>query len=131
MTGNSVLLDTSVVVHHFRKSNAALESHLSSGGKIFIPLVVLGELLAGAYHGSRQEKMLQQIDIFLRSAALLVPDETTAHNYGMIYAELYRAGTPIPQNDIWVAAYAREHGLAVAVRDGHFTKISNLTILEW
>ena len=52
--------------------------------------MVLGELLAGAYHGGRKEKMLQQIDAFLRSAALLVPDETTAYHYGMIYSELYQ-----------------------------------------
>ncbi len=129
--GKNVLVDTTVVVNHFRATNQNLKTHLADGGTIFIPLTVLGELQAGACRMVRREKALQQIEAFLVTSTLLLPDEATAKNYGEIYAELALAGTPIPQNDMWIAALAKEHGLPVATRDAHFRQIKDLTVLDW
>ena len=62
---------------------------------------------------------------------LLVPSEATAREYGRIKAELRAAGKPIPENDIWIAAQAREHGLPVATCDEHFKCVDGLTVLDW
>jgi len=51
--------------------------------------------------------------------------------YGQIAAGLARAGTPIPQNDIWIAALARQTGLPVATTDDHFDRVTNLAVLKW
>jgi predicted nucleic acid-binding protein len=51
--------------------------------------------------------------------------------YGQVKATLAKAGTPIPQNDIWIAAAALEHDLPVATRDAHFSKVPDLLILNW
>ena len=46
-------------------------------------------------------------------------------------AALAKAGTPIPENDIWIAAVAQEHGLPLAARDQHFNQIAGLQVLQW
>ncbi|MEI9999963.1 MAG: PIN domain-containing protein [Verrucomicrobiota bacterium] len=68
---------------------------------------------------------------WLRSATLLSLTEATADRYAAIKNELARAGTPIPENDIWIAAHAMEHGLSLAARDEHFHRISGLVVLDW
>jgi predicted nucleic acid-binding protein len=62
---------------------------------------------------------------------LLFPSETTTREYGRIKAELARAGAPIPENDVWIAALAIEHGLPLATCDAHFSRVSGLTVLDW
>jgi len=130
-TGKSVLLDTTIVVDHLRSPNFPLETFLREGGTAYLPLTVLGELFAGAYRVSRREHALQQIRLLLTVAVLLPPDDATAQTYGEIHGELAKAGTPIPQNDVWIAALAREHRLPLVTRDAHFALISNLTVLDW
>ena len=51
--------------------------------------------------------------------------------YGQIAAELRRAGTMIPQNDIWIAAVARSIGATVVTNDGHFLMVSKLSVIDW
>jgi tRNA(fMet)-specific endonuclease VapC len=125
------LLDTNVVVGHFRAANGSILSHLQSGHILYLPLTVLGELYTGAYRGSQRTKTLQEIQSFLKIVSIFQPDKLTADYYGQIQAELSKAGTPIPQNDAWIAALAREHQLPVATRDGHFKLVPGLTVLNW
>jgi tRNA(fMet)-specific endonuclease VapC len=66
---------------------------------------------------SFQAKALRQTEEFLRICAVLVPNEESAHHYGKINAQLHKAGKPIPQNDVWIAAVALEYNLPVATRD--------------
>jgi tRNA(fMet)-specific endonuclease VapC len=129
--GNSVLLDTTVVVQHFRATNLPLKNFLQAGGTVYLPLTVLAELHGGACRVTRKDRAIEQIRAFLLTTILLLPDEATAVTYGEIYAELAQAGTPIPQNDIWIAAQAREHGLPVATSDAHFGRVNGLAVLNW
>jgi tRNA(fMet)-specific endonuclease VapC len=56
---------------------------------------------------------------------------TTAVLYGEVKSELKQMGTPIPENDIWIAAIARQYGLTVVSRDKHFSLIINLASESW
>ena len=68
----------------------------------------------------------------VKSACALVGiDADTADDYADIREELRSAATPIPENDIWIAALCRQHGLPVASRDGHFDKVSRLKRVAW
>ena len=78
-----------------------------------------------------RSKIERQIAMLLAAAVVLVPTESTAALYGAIHAALARAGTPIPQNDIWIAAMAREHELPLVTRDAHFRQVQGLVILTW
>ena len=124
-----VLLDTSVVVAHFRE-DASLATRFKES-VLYIPLIVLGELLYGAYLVSFQAKALRQTEEFLRICAVLVPNEESAHHYGKINAQLHKAGKPIPQNDVRIAAVALEYNLPVATRDRHFEYVEGLSVLNW
>ncbi len=126
----SVLVDTNVVVAHFR-GDGALTSRLGEASAVYLPWVVLGELHYGARRARRRDEALAQIRDFRGIAVLLLPDERTAEHYGQVKAELARAGTPIPENDIWIAALAREYQLPVATRDRHFAYVPGLEALVW
>ena len=62
---------------------------------------------------------------------MLCPDEAVAEEYGRVKGELASQGTPIPDNDIWVAAAAIQRGLPLVARDRHFDHIARLTVLDW
>jgi tRNA(fMet)-specific endonuclease VapC len=129
-TGNSALLDTNIVIAYFKK-DASVRQSLLQHSLTYLPLTVLGELYYGAYKSSRTQQSLVEVHDFLNVATVLVPGPVTSDYYGKIKADLARAGTPIPQNDIWIAALALEHQLPLAARDKHFKLIRGLTVLDW
>jgi tRNA(fMet)-specific endonuclease VapC len=55
-------------------------------------------------------------------------DAATAREYGRIKEILRAKGKPIPENDIWIAAMAVQHGLTLATRDQHFGEVPNLVV---
>jgi tRNA(fMet)-specific endonuclease VapC len=128
--GNSLLLDTSVVVKHFRYPTAVVDK-LAEYEELYLPQPALGELYYGACRSGRLERSLAQIERFLDAVDLLVADKETGVFYGQIAAGLARAGTPIPQNDIWIAALARQTGLPAATADDDFDRVTNLAVLKW
>ncbi len=126
----SVLLDTSVIVDYIR-GDQSLRPRFAAVGTLFVPLVALGELHFGARRAPRPGDALVKVREFLRIATLLLPDENTAEHYGQVKAELTRIGRPIPENDIWIAAAARQHDLSLAARDAHFAAVPLLKTLAW
>ncbi len=101
---------------------------LALATEIHLPLISLAELRAGFLHGSiarRNEAVLTQ---FLNRprTRVLAPDVETTHYYARIYAQLRAQGTPIPSNDIWIAALTLQHDLSLFSRDGHFDHLPQL-----
>jgi tRNA(fMet)-specific endonuclease VapC len=129
-TAGSVLVDTSVVIAHFR-NDPDLTTRLVAVAALYVPWVVLGELHYGAQRARLPQQQLALIGEFLRTAVLLLPDQGTAENYGRVKAELAEAGRPIPDNDIWIAALARQYDLPLATRDAHFALVPRLKTLAW
>ena len=129
-TAGSVLLDTSVVIPHLR-GDKVLSARLIQAASIHVPWVVLGELRFGARRAVRPQEALAQVHAFLRTVALLMPDQGTAEHYGDLKAELAGLGRPIPDNDLWIAAMARQYLLPLATRDAHFAQVPSLQTLAW
>jgi tRNA(fMet)-specific endonuclease VapC len=125
-----LLLDTSVVIRHFRREPPVTE-RMDAAEALYLPAVVLGELYHGAFRGRHREKELRWIQELLPAVTVLGITAKTAELFGQIGAELSLAGTPIPTNDVWVAALAREHGLPVATDDAHYARVRGLTVLRW
>jgi predicted nucleic acid-binding protein len=99
--------------------------------QVLISPVVIGELLAGFKRGTQEEKNKQQLNEFLsreRVLELSISSETSEF-YAFILNQLKEQGTPIPTNDIWIAASAMEKGAVIATRDEHFPKIKGLIII--
>src|ERR1700732_4389550 len=95
--GNSLLLDTSVVVKHFRYPTAVVNK-LAEYEELYLPQPALGELYYGAYRSGLLETSLARIERFLAAVDLLMADKENSVFYGQIAAGLAMAGTPIPQN---------------------------------
>ncbi len=89
---------------------------------------MLGELRAGFIAGAHRRKNEREMDLFLSSPRVSVApvDEETSGFYAAIVHGLRVAGTPIPTNDIWIAASAMQHGLRVITTDRHFAKIPQI-----
>jgi len=74
---------------------------------------------------------MEKIDKFVVGAAVLLCDDQTARQYAKISLQLRKKGRPIPQNDMWIAALAMQHGLTLVTRDAHFSHIDGLLLKSW
>ncbi|MEK6787313.1 MAG: type II toxin-antitoxin system VapC family toxin [Nitrospira sp.] len=124
------LLDTSGY-SAFMRGDAVVTEMLQTVDAIYVNAVVLGELRAGFLRGRMRQKNEARLGQFLASSrvSVLSIDEDTAERYAVILNTLWSVGTPIPTNDIWIAASAMQYGLAVITTDAHFLKIPQ--ILVW
>jgi len=95
---------------------------------IGVPLVVLAELRAGFLCGTKSQKNERHLVTFLDSprVSVLYPDDGTTHHYARLYRHLREQGTPIPTNDLWIAALVLQHDLQLFARDRHFDRVGLL-----
>jgi tRNA(fMet)-specific endonuclease VapC len=122
-----VLLDTSAYVE-FKSNHTEIVDMIVNSNTVLFSAVVLGELLFGFRNGSRFKRKKAELNDFLSHGAveLVGVGQITADRYSRIAAQLKLKGTPIPTNDIWIAAQAMEHGAELVTTDHHFEKISGL-----
>jgi tRNA(fMet)-specific endonuclease VapC len=120
-------LDTNRLTHLF-KGDERLSEWLERCDEVWIPLIVLAEIKAGFYGGARQRSNQILLGRLLSKASvgILLPGRETAEQYARLFVQLKRAGTPIPDNDLWIAALASEHDLTLVTRDEHFHYIPQL-----
>ena len=123
------LLDTSGY-SAFMRGHPAVKEMIQTVDAIYVNAVVLGELRAGFLRGRLRQKNEERLRQFLASSRVsaLAVDEETAERYAVILNALWNAGTPIPTNDIWIAASAMQYGLAVITTDAHFLKIPQILV---
>lgn len=95
---------------------------VSNASRVIIPVIVLGELKAGFACGVREVENLRLLQTFLQSpkVAVLGVDFQTTEYYASLYSQLRRQGTPIPLNDLWIAALVVQHHLTLCSDDKHF-----------
>ena len=120
-------LDTNRYVD-FCRNDSEVVALLEHAAKIYLPFVVLGELRAGFAVGSKGRENERTLRRFLMEdgVSLLLPDEQTTHHYANVFRQLRVQGTPIPTNDIWIAALVLQHDLALCARDEHFDHLAQL-----
>ncbi len=123
------LLDTSAY-SAFLRGHAELKLALQRADRIALTAIVLGELGAGFRAGTRQRKNEAELRRFLSSPRVdvVAVDPETADRYAVILHGLRQTGTPLPTNDIWIAASAMQHGLRVLTTDAHYTKIPQIIV---
>ncbi|MCK4603265.1 MAG: type II toxin-antitoxin system VapC family toxin [Deltaproteobacteria bacterium] len=128
-----ILLDTSAYAM-FKQNIADAVEIIVRAELILISPIVLGELMFGFRNGTRFKKNMGELNNFLEHeiVELLQIGEITSDRYSRIAAKLKSKGTPIPTNDIWIAAQAIEYGAELITSDRHFEKIDGLvyTILK-
>ncbi len=122
-----ILLDTSAYVA-FKLNRAEIVDTIVRADQILFSPIVLGELMFGFRNGSKLKKNMNELDQFLSHEAVehALIGEITSDRYARIASQLKTQGTPIPANDIWIAAQTMEHGAELITTDGHFKKIAGL-----
>lgn len=119
-----VALDTHRITDLFR-GDLELAEQLGTAEEVWIPLFALGEIKAGFLGGTQQlrnERLLNKL-LAKPTVGVLLPSRETAEHYARIFVQLKRAGTPVPDNDLWIAAQVLEHDLVLITRDRHFERI--------
>ena len=124
-----ILLDTNAYTA-FKVGNQDILAILQHVDIVGISVVVLAELTTGFLAGSKYEKNIAELNAFLDSPRLRIfsLDESTVAFYAKIYITLRQKGTPIPTNDLWIAATALQHGCKLCSFDKHFQAIENLIV---
>jgi tRNA(fMet)-specific endonuclease VapC len=128
---SALIVDTNAYSRH-RRGDPQAVSALEAAEEIHLPLIVLGELLAGFAGGLRQERNRDELARFMAAPRvhLIKPDEKTATHYAGVYFDLRRQGTPIPTNDLWIAALARQHRLPLLSFDAHFAAVPGIALVQ-
>lgn len=130
MQAGSLALDTSVVVLHLRQRSAQVSQRLSEASELYVPVTALGELWFGVQRSGNDSRARESLEKFLLNAVIIYPDEQTAEIYAHLKEQLTRNGTPIPENDLWIAATAHSHQLRLYHDDSHFKLLAELIELE-
>jgi tRNA(fMet)-specific endonuclease VapC len=120
-------LDTNRYTDLCRGDMSVVET-IEQAEEVWLPFIVLGELRAGfavGSQGSRNEAILRRF-LLKPGIGVLYPDEQTTHHYGAVYRQLRTQGTPIPTNDMWIAALVLQHSLVLFARDVHFDALPQL-----
>lgn len=122
-----IMLDTNAY-SAFKKGDVETIEALASSDEILIPTPVLGELRSGFRAGTREAAKLKELEAFLTAPRVRIHPlgEETAIFYTEIYHSLKTAGTPIPTNDLWIAAAALETGSILLTGDAHFDSVAGL-----
>ncbi len=125
-----MILDTNAV-SALLAGDPALGTVLTGEERHHLPVIVIGEYRYGLL-GSRFRVHLQGLlETLIRESLVLRVDETTAETYSRVRDELRHKGWPIPENDIWIAALARQHDQPVVSRDSHFDEVPDLRRVTW
>ena len=125
-----ILLDTNAYSGLLSGSQVVLDA-LAKAELVFVSVIVLGELYAGFKGGSKEFENKKLLELFLGKSTVQVINvtEETADIFGTIKNILKNAGTPLPVNDIWIAAHAMEFGANLLSFDKHFRQIPGLRLL--
>jgi tRNA(fMet)-specific endonuclease VapC len=113
-----------------RRGHAAVLDVLAEAAVIFVPVIVLGELQAGFELGDRARDNRNMLDEFVAEPFVELVDisAAVASRYARTFAALRRAGTPIPINDVWIAACALHVGVPVLTFDRDFVHVPDLDV---
>lgn len=121
------LLYTNIVIALFN-GDTKITRWMEKAAEIFLPHIVVGELYYGSLKSKLTKDNILRIEDFILSVPVICPDINTARMYGRIKNQLSKKGKPIPENDIWIAALARQHGMTVATCDRHFQHVAALSV---
>jgi predicted nucleic acid-binding protein len=125
-----VILDTNGL-SALAEGESALEPILRKATEIAIPVIVLGEYRYGISQSRSRIHYKRWLVDYLPSFRILDVDERTTVFYSAVRTELKQAGTPIPSNDVWIAALCRQHSLPLLSRDRHFDGVPGITRVAW
>jgi len=125
-----LILDTNAV-SALLAGDEALGGILASEARHHLPVIVVGEYRFGLLRSRRRDQLTSLLTELIRQSMVLDVDLTTSEHYGRVREWLRAQGRPIPENDVWIAALALQHDIAIVSRDGHFDEVDGLRRIGW
>lgn len=125
-----MILDTNAVSALFQ-GEQGLEKILQTSDKHHLPSIVIGEYRFGLLSSRKKKTLTKLLDRLKEESTILGCDAETAEHYAVIRHDLKKQGTPIPENDIWIAALANQHNLKIISRDTHFDYVKSVKNVGW
>jgi predicted nucleic acid-binding protein len=126
-----VILDTNAVTALLAGGKPMLTALLQSAGRHHLPLAVIAEYqfgLLALHRPARLQSLFRKLEA---DSLILYPDRETADFYATIRHDLRMKGRPIPENDLWIAALARQHSLEIVSHDAHFDQVDGIRRVSW
>lgn len=125
-----MIIDTNALSAFFDAEPGAVGS-FEVADDIALPVIVLGEYRFGLLGSRRRRAREEVLEQLVRSSRVLEITDATSRHYAAIRHDLKAAGTPIPVNDTWIAALAREHALPILSNDAHFDVVRDVQRKAW
>ena len=126
-----IILDTNAYTHLLAGERDVLDA-LGEAETVFMSIFVLGELYAGFFGGTKEKENKSILRRFLEKPTVKILNATaeTAEIFGMIKNTLKKQGTPLPINDVWIAAHGIETGSTILTFDPHFKSVPGLRLWD-
>ena len=126
-----MILDTNAVSSLLAGGHEPLNALLKSSPRQHLPLIVIAEYQFGLLALQRPRRLQSLLRRFEAESIILYPDRATADYYAAIRHGLKLLGKPIPENNMWIAALARQHSLEIVSRDPHFDHVEGVRRVRW
>lgn len=126
---SKILVDTNCYIFYLSGDQDVLDA-LADADIVFMSIFVLGELYAGFKGGNKEKENISILKKFLdkSTVSVLTATKETAEIFGVVKNSLKEAGTPIPINDVWIAAHTLETGSQIITYDKHFNLVPGLRV---
>jgi len=125
-----MILDTNAL-SALADGDDSLLARLDTARELYVPVIALGEYRFGIRQSRYRRTYERWLEEALRDLTVLPILDATTREYAAVFQELRRAGTPIPSNDVWIAALCREHQMPLVSRDLHFGAVPGLRRISW
>lgn len=125
-----MILDTNAI-SSLISGDPRLEVVLAVSLRHHLPVVALGEYRFGLRASKYRHVIEPLLDRLEQESQVLAVTAATAQIYADVRHELKVAGHPIPENDVWIAAIARQHNLPIVSRDEHLRRVKGVTVIAW
>jgi tRNA(fMet)-specific endonuclease VapC len=125
-----LILDTNAL-SAFADGDTSVRRELIRSSEMLLPSIVLGEFRFGIYQSKHRNDYEQWLNEVIFFARLLIVDAETSAHYAEIRLQLKKAGSPIPSNDVWIAALCRQHNFPILSRDKHFDRVEGIVRCGW
>jgi len=128
---STLLVDTNIY-SGFMKGDPEIKEILKQAAHLYFPFIVIGELLFGFKLGAKEKENQEQLNDFLftNRTTVLYPNESTLECYASVAVELRKKGKPIPTNDIWIAAFARQFDYLLFSLDSDFQYVDGIKLIS-
>jgi tRNA(fMet)-specific endonuclease VapC len=127
---SEIIVDTSAY-SYLRRGDKEIQDQLNNASLVVMSPITIGEVTVGCLGGSKEAENREKLDDFLAEPRVFMVniDADTSERYALITSTLKQQGTPVPSNDVWLAALAWQHGYKILTRDTHFAKIPQVIMV--